>query len=48
MEVEKVVFEKCEVVYAVVMGVDQTLLWQVVLKRMKVDRCLLEAVVIDV
>ena len=45
--VVKVVCEKCEEVSVVVMGVDQTLLWQVVLKRMKVDQCLSQIVVID-
>ena len=47
MEVVKVVFEKCEEVNVAEMVVDQTLLKQVVLKKMKVDWCLLETVVID-
>ena len=42
MEVVKVVFEKCEEVNVAVMVVDQILL-----KKMKVDLCLLETVVID-
>ena len=47
MEVVKVVLEKCEEVNVAVMGVDQTLLWPVVLKKMKVDWCLLKTIVID-
>ena len=45
MEVVKVVFEECEGVTEVVMVVDQTLLKQVVLKKMKVDWHLLKTVV---
>ena len=41
------VFEQCEEVNVAVMVVEQTPLQQVVLKKMKVDWCLLEAVVID-
>ena len=47
MEVVKVVLEKCVEVNVVVMVVDQTLLKQVVLKKMKVGWYLLETVVID-
>ena len=42
-----VVFEQCEGVNEVVMVVDQTLLKQVVLKKMKVDWCLSNTIVID-
>ena len=47
VEVVGVVFERCEELIEAVMVVDQTLLKQVVLKKMKVDWCLLETVVID-
>ena len=41
----KAVFEECEEVNEVVMVVDQPLLKQVVLKKMKADWCLSKAVV---